>query len=154
GYQGTKGQLSALSPVSGQGDTQPADTTPPIHSRIKGDVLDPEAGRPTVHLFVVPAFELDALWKVLEVLRCARDAEAGAVEVLELIEGFGECFSPSRTAAAFIADLEKVLTVLTLDIPAGRDLTAAFCLDRTPGFDFDATYAQLATVWRSSGINP
>ncbi|MFE7572503.1 hypothetical protein ACFU76_37135 [Streptomyces sp. NPDC057539] len=47
-----------------------------------------------------------------------------------------------------------MLTVLTLDIPAGRDLTAAFCLDSTPGFDFDARYAQLAMVWRSAGINP
>ncbi|MFD4833582.1 hypothetical protein ACFWPV_27590 [Streptomyces uncialis] len=100
--------------------------------RIKDEVLTPEAGRPAVHLLTVPAFELDALWKVLEVLRRAGDGEENAVGVLELIESFGQCFSPSRTAAAFITDLERVLAVLTLDIPAGRDLTAALVLD-APG---------------------
>jgi hypothetical protein len=39
--------------------------------RIKDDVLAPEAGRPTVRLLVLPAFQLDALWNVLGVLRRA-----------------------------------------------------------------------------------
>jgi hypothetical protein len=47
-----------------------------------------------------------------------------------------------------------VLTVLTLDIPAGRDLAAAFALDHTPGFDFDAAYTQLAAVWTTAGVTP
>ncbi|MCX4658026.1 hypothetical protein [Streptomyces uncialis] len=44
-----------------------------VIGRIRGEVLAPEAGRPAVRLLTVPAFELDALWKVLEVLRRARD---------------------------------------------------------------------------------
>lgn len=43
--------------------------------------------------------------------------------------------------------------VLTLGIPAGRDLTAASVLD-TPGFDAGAAYTQPATVWRTAGIEP
>ncbi|WP_329558170.1 hypothetical protein OG711_02035 [Streptomyces uncialis] len=50
--------------------------------RIRGEVLAPEAGRPAVRLLTVPAFELDALWKVLEVVRRARDGEESAVGVL------------------------------------------------------------------------
>ncbi|MBB4890397.1 hypothetical protein [Streptomyces netropsis] len=123
---------------------------------IKDSVLAPEAEGSAFHMVVVPAFELDALWKVLEVLRGARDGEAGTVELRELLEliGFNGYSSASRTLADYVADLERVLTVLTLDIPAGRDLNAAFCLDSTPGFDFNATYEQLATVWRTAGINP
>lgn len=122
--------------------------------RIKADILAPDAWRTTVRLMVIPAFELDALWAVLEVLRRARDGEAGAAEVQQLLDGFGECLSPSRTAAAFTADLEMALAVLTLDIPAGRDLAAAFALDQAPGFDFDAAYAQLAAAWRNAGVAP
>ncbi|WP_369192180.1 hypothetical protein [Streptomyces sp. R08] len=100
------------------------------------------------------AFELDALWKVAEVLHRARDGETGAIAVLELIESFGECFSPSRTSATYIADLQKVLTVLTLEFPAGRDLTTAFALDRASGFDFETAYRQMAAVWTASGVTP
>jgi hypothetical protein len=122
--------------------------------RIKDDARDPKDGRPTVCLYVVQAFELDALWKVLGILRRARDGEDSTAEVRELIDGTGECFSPSRTAAAYIADLEKVLAVLTLDIPASWDIATAFAVERAPGFDFDAAYEQLATVWKAAGVKP
>ncbi|WP_178390971.1 hypothetical protein [Streptomyces uncialis] len=46
-----------------------------------------------------------------------------------------------------------MLVVLTLDILAGRDPTAAFVLG-TPGFDAGAAYTQPATVWRTAGIEP
>jgi hypothetical protein len=120
--------------------------------RIKDEVL--AGGRPTVHLVVVQAFELDALWEVLNVLRRARDGEEGTAEIAELVEGFGECFAPSRTAAAFAADLERALMVLTLDIPAVRDIATAFTLDHAPGFDFDAAYEQLLAVWKAAGVTP
>ncbi|MFE9558418.1 hypothetical protein ACFYMW_36300 [Streptomyces sp. NPDC006692] len=120
--------------------------------RIRADVR--EGGRPTVHLVVVPAFELNALRDVLDVLRHARDTEHDATAVMELAEDFGQCFTPSRTAAAFTADLQRVLTVLTLDIPAGRSIATAFALHHTPGFDFDTAYQQLATAWKTAGITP
>lgn len=120
--------------------------------RIKDGALAPESGRPTVCLVVMPAFELDALRKVLDVLRRAQESEKGSIQVRELIEGFGECFSPSRTVAAFVTDLARVVSVLTLDIPAVRNIATAFALDGAPGFDLDAAHEQLATVWRASGI--
>ncbi|MGI5192108.1 hypothetical protein ACQEVY_00315 [Streptomyces sp. CA-288835] len=61
--------------------------------RIKHDVLDHEAGQPTACLYVVQAFELDALWKVLGVLRRARDGEDRTTEVRELNSS---PFSPSH----------------------------------------------------------
>lgn len=120
--------------------------------RIKDEVL--AGGRPTVHLVVVQAFELDALWEVLNVLRRARDGEQGTAEIAELVEGFGQCFGPSRTAAAFAADLERALMVLTLDIPAVRDIATAFALHHAPGFGFDAAYEQLLAVWKAAGVTP
>lgn len=123
--------------------------------RISAEVLDPEAARPAVSLLVLPAFELDALWKVLAVLRRARAGDQGAAEVLGLVQDYGEhCCSPPRTADTFVVDLEKVLTVLTLDIPASRSVASAFALDRAPGFACHTAYEQLAAVWKAAGIRP
>ncbi|MCX4681329.1 hypothetical protein OG413_45305 [Streptomyces sp. NBC_01433] len=47
-----------------------------------------------------------------------------------------------------------MLTVLTLDIPAGRDIATAFALEHMPGFDFDASYKQLLAVWQAAGVMP
>lgn len=123
-----------------------------IAERALGRITDEvrEGGRPTLHLIVVEAFGLDALWEVLGVLRRARDGEEAAAEVAGLLEDL----SPSRTTAAFVADLEKVLAVLTLDIPAGRSIATAFVQEYMPGFDFDAAYEQLATAWKAAGIKP
>ncbi|RNG38007.1 hypothetical protein [Streptomyces botrytidirepellens] len=69
-----------------------------------------------------------------EAIAAARDGEEGTAEVAELVEDFGQCFSPSRAAAAFAADPERVLMVYTLDIPAGRDSATVLALDHAPGF--------------------
>ncbi|MGW3930377.1 hypothetical protein ACWECC_20080 [Streptomyces microflavus] len=54
----------------------------------------------------------------------------------------------------FAAGFERVLTVLTLDIPAGRDIATAFALEHVPGFGFDASYKQLLAVWQAAGVKP
>ncbi|MET9483667.1 hypothetical protein [Streptomyces sp. NPDC006638] len=127
-----------------------------VISRIKDDVLDPDAGKTAVVLVVVPAFELDALWAVLEALRRTRDGDPDAAELLEVLDliSFDGGSSPSRTPATYTADLETVLAVLALDIPAVRDMARAFALDRAPGFDFDVAYGQLTTAWHAAGIKP
>ncbi|MFJ3423027.1 hypothetical protein ACIPN8_42660 [Streptomyces sp. NPDC086082] len=47
-----------------------------------------------------------------------------------------------------------MLTVLTLDIPADRDLATAFALDRASGFDLETAYRQVAAVWTASCVTP
>ncbi|MFD5730345.1 hypothetical protein ACFWMT_30115 [Streptomyces sp. NPDC058368] len=119
--------------------------------RLKDEFPGPEAARPTICLDVVPGFELDALWQVQSVLRRTRDGEE--TEVLELLDPFLDSFPRPATAATLTADLETVLAVLTLDIPAGRDMAAALALG-TPEFDFETAYKQLVTAWKAAGITP
>ncbi|MFJ3505564.1 hypothetical protein [Streptomyces sp. NPDC090135] len=57
-----------------------------------------------------------------------------------------------RTVTGFVADPEKLLTVLSLYIQAVRNIAAAFTLDHPPGFDFDASCGQVSAVWSAAGI--
>lgn len=57
-----------------------------------------------------------------------------------------------RTVTGLVADPEKLLTVLALDIQAVRDIAAAFTLDHPPGLDFDASCGQVSAVWSAAGI--
>ncbi|UXX97455.1 hypothetical protein N7U49_47540 [Streptomyces sp. AD2-2] len=84
-------------------------------------------------------------WDVLNILRRTRDGEEGTAEITELVEGFGQCFAPSRTAATFVTAPERALIVLSLDTPAVRDVDTAFALDHVQGY-FDAVYERLLAV--------
>ncbi|MGQ4486050.1 hypothetical protein ACN6LM_002408 [Streptomyces sp. SAS_281] len=119
--------------------------------RLKADVPGPQATRATVCLDIVPEFELDALWHVQSVLRRARDGED--TEVLDLLDPFLDSFPQRPSIATLTADLETVLAVLTLDIPAGRDMATALALG-APDFDYDTAYTHLVTAWTAAGITP
>ncbi|WP_424217778.1 hypothetical protein ACN20G_37095 (plasmid) [Streptomyces sp. BI20] len=155
------GVLEAAAEATADGDA--AGMPPPLTfgvaegavARVREDVLDPEAGLPTFRLFVLPAHELDALWQVLESLRSARSGDADAAGVLEVVAAFCSHSVPSRTVDAVIGDLERVLTLLSLDIPAVKDLATAVCLDvPSHGLDPEAAYEDITRVWRTAGIIP
>lgn len=80
--------------------------------RIRCDM--PPARRGAVFLLALPAFELEALWEVLGVLRRARDADGDAAEVLDLARDYVmRCFLPPRGIDEVVADLERILAVLS-----------------------------------------
>lgn len=121
---------------------------------VKNAVLTPSAAPALARVMAMPAFRLDALWMVLDVLRCARDGAGGAATVRDLVDGYGECLEPERTAEDVAADLERVLAVLTLNVPAGRDIAAAVVLNQPVDRRVTAAYRQLAAAWQAAGITP
>ncbi|WP_125530674.1 hypothetical protein [Streptomyces sp. WAC 06725] len=98
--------------------------------RIRFDM--PPARRDAVFLMALPAFELEALWEVLGVLRRARDADDAAAEVYDLVRDYAmRCFTPPCDVDDVVADLERVLAVLVSQARADnvcrRVRTALWC---------------------------
>ncbi|MEU6406221.1 hypothetical protein [Streptomyces sp. NPDC046985] len=136
---------------------------PPLTYQIAVDVLgDIRAQIPDrssqidgcrVLLLVVEGHELEALWDVLAVLRRARDGDEDTGELSSLVEDrLRESHLRPRTFTDVISELERVLTLLTLDIPAVRSVATALLLNQDPDEELRQAYAQLSDVWRSVGI--
>ncbi|MCX5112464.1 hypothetical protein OOK13_29085 [Streptomyces sp. NBC_00378] len=59
---------------------------------------------------------------------------------------------PPRSAADIVAQLNRVLSVLLLDIPAVRTLATALALNTPQGTHIQTAYGQIRTVRRTAGI--
>lgn len=127
--------------------------------QVAADTLDrircdmPPARRDAVFLMALPAFELEALWEVLGVLRRARDADDAAAEVLDLARDYAmRCFTPPRSIDEVVADLERILAVLSLDIPAVRTVATTLLLEGERDDAFRSARDDLFAAWRAAGL--
>lgn len=113
----------------------------------------PPARSDGVYLMALPAFQLDALWQVLGVLRRARDGDQDAAEVLDLIADYAaRCFIPPRRVDDVVTGMERVLAVLTLDIPAVRTVATTLLLEGERDDGFRMACNALVAAWRAAGI--
>lgn len=119
-------------------------------------VLDPDPGEDRqVYLVALPHFKLEAFWAVLAVLKRARDRDPGTEKIAEMVSDYSEgCFERPQKDWGFIPDLERMLAVLTLDIPAVRHLAATLVLNGDRDSGIREAYAQLADAWEAHGIRP
>ncbi|MFI1312805.1 hypothetical protein ACH4TS_22075 [Streptomyces albidoflavus] len=157
------GIVSAAAYVS-QNHTGEAETygLPPLRYDIAASTLSDiceasvAAGRPpgSVHLVLVEGWELEALWNVLDVLRRSGDDPAGNEALAKLVRMYlweNEAHHPG-TLADLIKAVERVLAVLTLDIPAVREIAAALALGREASPGLQHAVAELRAIWRAAGI--
>lgn len=116
-------------------------------------VLDPDAGEKQVYLVALPDFKVEALWAVLVVLKRARDQDPDAEKIAEMVTDYSEgCFEQAQRDWGFVADLERVLAVLTVETSAVRHVAAVLALDGDRDSGFREAYAQLVSVWQAHGI--
>ncbi|MEU5431568.1 hypothetical protein AB0H73_39030 [Streptomyces olivoreticuli] len=115
----------------------------------------PPARHDAVFLMPLPAFRLEALWQVLGVLRRARDADEDAAEVLDLVRDYAmRCFRPPRRVDDVVTDMERILAVLSLDIPAVHTVATTLLLKAERDDDFRSARDDLFAAWRAAGIGP
>ncbi len=119
--------------------------------RIRCDMPPPH--RDAVFLMALPAFELETLWEVLGVLRRAWDADDAAAEVFDLARDYAmRCFTPPRGVDEVVADLERILAVLSLDIPAVHTVATTLLLEGERDDAFRSARDELFTAWRAAGL--
>ncbi|MBT1184917.1 hypothetical protein HET69_12995 [Streptomyces sp. CJ_13] len=112
---------------------------------------DGRAGQ--VVLYTLPAWKLEALWNVLLVLRRTLADGPDTDVVRELLENLGfDLFTPPRTVERFASDLEKVVSVLTLDLPAVKVVATAVALDEERDEAVVDAYRQITAAWTAAGI--
>jgi hypothetical protein len=103
----------------------------------------------------LPAFQLEALWQVLGVLRRARDADGDADQVLDLVRDYAmRCFLPPRSVDDVVTGMERVLAVLSLGIPTVRTVATTLLLEGERDVEFRSARDELLDAWRAVGIDP
>ncbi|MFE7528017.1 hypothetical protein ACFU7Y_20205 [Kitasatospora sp. NPDC057542] len=116
-------------------------------------VVPGDGGPGQVVLYALPAWKLEALWDVLLVLRrtAAGDPETDVVrETLDIL--CGHPFMPARTVQQIAADLEKVVSVLTLDLPAVTVVATAVVLGEERGEAVVDAYRAITAAWTAAGV--
>ncbi|MGW4698726.1 hypothetical protein ACWEO1_40930, partial [Kitasatospora cineracea] len=108
-------------------------------------------------LLALPAFRLAALHETRGALHRALDGDDGAEDLLRTLEmltdpdGCG-ILVPGLTPAGALRDLDRILAVLDLDLPAARMLAAAHLAGRPRTPAARTALAQVAAAWRAIGI--
>ncbi|CAM5678263.1 hypothetical protein SAVIM338S_07248 [Streptomyces avidinii] len=107
----------------------------------------------TVRLLSLPAWELEALWDVVLVLRRTRAHEPDTIELAEFVQGLGSPLDIGLPALDVVTTgLERVIAVLALDIPAVRTLTAAHILQTPHDTATQDACTQIRTAWKAAGV--
>lgn len=121
--------------------------------RISSDM--PPARRGAVFLMGLPAFQLEALWQVVGVLRRARNADEDATQVPDLVQDHAtHCFLPPRRIDDVVTDMERVLAVRSLDIPAVHTVATTMLLKGERDDSFRSARDDLFPAWRYAVIDP
>lgn len=63
------------------------------------------------------------------------------------------CFTPPRGIDEVVADLERILAVLSLDIPAVRTVATTLLLDGKRDDAFRRARDELFAAWRAAGLS-
>ncbi|MFE4356080.1 hypothetical protein [Kitasatospora sp. NPDC056800] len=132
----------------------PADTyrTAAMTITALADAVPEDGSAGQVVLYALPAWKLEALWDVLLVLRRTAAGDPDTDVVRELLEDLGGAlFTPPRTVQRFTADLEKVVAVLTLDLPAVKVVATAVVLDAERDEAVVEAYRRITTAWTAAG---
>jgi hypothetical protein len=101
-----------------------------ILGRLAEELLPGAGAEDGLVLLFLRSWELDYLWQVLTVLRRAQAGDPDAAEVRELLHDVG--FGLDRSVEQMAGDLQRLVAVLTLDIPAVRTLADAILTRSMP----------------------
>ncbi|MFE3186439.1 hypothetical protein ACFXKR_37115 [Streptomyces violascens] len=119
--------------------------------QIRSDM--PPARPGALFLIDLPTFQLEALRQALDVLRRAQDADAD--QVLDLVRDYAtHCLLPPRSIDDVVTDTQRILAVLSLDIPAVRTVATTLLLDGEHDTGFRSARDELLDAWRAAGIDP
>ncbi|WP_406192070.1 hypothetical protein OH807_00230 [Kitasatospora sp. NBC_01560] len=110
-------------------------------------------GAGQVVLYTVPAWKLEALWDVLLVLRRTVAGDPGTDVVRELLELLcAGMVTPARRVERIAADLEKVVAVLMLQLPAVAVVATAAVLGEERGEAVLDAYRRITAAWTEAGV--
>ncbi|ALC32347.1 hypothetical protein [Streptomyces sp. CFMR 7] len=110
----------------------------------------PAAPEGQLYLLALPAWELEHLWSVLQVLRRVRAGDPETGELYELLQELEQGPLPC-TVDQCLVDLQRVVAVLTLDIPAVRTLATALALGGPRDAAAHQAYDEVQAAWAAFG---
>ncbi|MFD5977797.1 hypothetical protein [Streptomyces bacillaris] len=103
-----------------------------------------------MYLLALPAWELEHLWGVLQVLRRVRAGDPQTGELYELRQELEQGPLPC-TVDQCLVDLQRVVAVLILDIPAVRTLATTLALGGPRDAAAHQAYNEVQAAWAALG---
>ncbi|MEU4655015.1 hypothetical protein AB0G32_13945 [Streptomyces sp. NPDC023723] len=95
-----------------------------VIGRLADEMEEPADGEEeAITVLFLPPWELDYLWQVLAVIRRAQAGEPAAADLCELLHDLS--LGLGRTVEQITEDLQRVVAMLMLDIPAVHTLATA-----------------------------
>ncbi|MFE2936601.1 hypothetical protein [Streptomyces sp. NPDC059278] len=128
-----------------------------IAAELVGDCDTTDHRCERVRAMSLPAYALDAVWACRTALIQVTDTEAsidaGSADLADLLSYCLECFH-STDLRSVIEALDRVLAVLTLDLPAARTLMTALVLS-PDAVDPEAksAFEEVLVAWRKAGVS-
>lgn len=117
------------------------------------EAVPEDGGAGQVVLCPLPAWKLEKLWDVLLVLRrtVAGDPDTDVVrDLLDDLVTYG--VAPARTVEQVADDMERVLAVLMLDLPAIKVVATAVALEQERDQGVIDAYQQITAAWTAAGV--
>ncbi|MFB8127555.1 hypothetical protein ACFVG1_35875 [Streptomyces bacillaris] len=128
----------------------PSRTTPRPVSSGASPTNCPPPPEGQLYLLALPAWELEHLWGVLQVLRRVRAGDPQTGELYELRQELEQGPLPC-TVDQCLVDLQRVVAVLILDIPAVRTLATALALGGPRDAAAHQAYDEVQAAWAALG---
>ncbi|MET9658158.1 hypothetical protein [Streptomyces sp. NPDC006510] len=127
-----------------------------IAAELVGDCDTTDHRCERVRAMSLPAHTLDALWACRTALVQVTDSDAGiavgSADLADLLSYCLECFH-STDLRSVIEALDRVLAVLTLDLPAARTLMTTLVLSPgTFGPEAKNAFDRVLVAWRKAGV--
>ncbi|WP_432154820.1 hypothetical protein [Streptomyces tricolor] len=122
-----------------------------IAAEVVGDCATADHRPENVRVLLLPAYALDAVWVCHSALVQAADSCGDGAHLAGLLSDYLDGVH-STDLRSLIDALERVLAVLSLDLPAARTLVSHLALTPGPSPDAQAALAEVLAAWRRAGV--
>ncbi|GAB2891318.1 hypothetical protein [Streptomyces mayteni] len=121
-----------------------------IATEVVGDCANTDDRPENVRLLSLPAYALDAVWACHAALHAA-DSDPDDARLADLLSYYLDSVH-STDLRGLLAAVERVLAVLTLDLPATRELVTHLVLTSAPSPETRAALDEVLAAWRRAGV--
>ncbi|MFJ7227565.1 hypothetical protein [Streptomyces sp. NPDC098090] len=128
-----------------------------IAAELADDCVTTDHRSEHVRAMSLPAHALDAVWACRTALVQVTGSDAGidadSADLADLLSYCFDCFH-STDLRSVIEALDRVLAVLSLDLPAARTLMTTFVLspEAFGGLKAKSAFDEVLTAWRKAGV--
>ena len=122
-----------------------------IGAEAVGDLATDDHRPENLRAASVPAYALEAVWACRAALAEAADRGADGARLADLLADYPDVLHDTDLRGV-VTVLERILAVLTLDLPGTRALVTRLLLQQEVSPDNRAVFDDVLVAWRNAGV--